>query len=93
MNAITTTANPAGGSPVTDDIVTRLRDNCACSGTQQFGYRCTSCTAADEVERLRAERDKFYHLARRLYDQHGKRGDEVLAEAYLLKEYEKAVEF
>jgi hypothetical protein len=38
-----------------DDIMTRLRDNCGCSGTEQFGYTCISCVAADEIERLRAE--------------------------------------
>lgn len=70
----------------TDDIVTRLR------GKYQ-GQLPICDEAADEIERLRADRDKFFHLARRLYNQHGKRGDEVLAEAYLLKEYEKAVEF
>lgn len=47
----------------------------------------------DEIEQLRLERDKWFHLARRLYNQYGKRGSEVLAEAYLLKEYEQAVEF
>lgn len=68
---------------MTDDIVTRLRTDFECYDHAR--------EAADEIERLRADRDKFFHLARRLYDQHGKRGDEVLAEAYLLKEYEKAV--
>lgn len=45
-----------------EDIVTRLRDNCACSGTEQFGYTCTSCTAADEIERLRilAQSDIYF---------------------------------
>ena len=73
---------------MSDDIVTLLR-------MPHFDGEVNKLEleAADEIERLRAERDKFYHLARRLYNQHGKRGDEVLAEAYLLKEYEKAVEF
>jgi hypothetical protein len=37
-----------------DDIVTRLHENCGCSGTEEFGYNCTNCDAADEIERLRA---------------------------------------
>lgn len=79
---------------MTDDIVTRLRDTANYIRTDGNTWGEQDCLeAADEIERLREDRDKFYHLARRLYNQHGKRGDEVLAEAYLLKEYEKSVEF
>ena len=38
---------------MSDDIVTRLRENCGCSGGEEFGYNCTNCDAADEIERLR----------------------------------------
>lgn len=42
-----------------DDIVTRLRCNpCDCDGT------CYTCQAADEIERLRAERDDLQVLLR-----------------------------
>jgi hypothetical protein len=40
---------------MSDDIVTRLHENCGCSGGEEFGYNCTNCEAADEIERLRAE--------------------------------------
>lgn len=49
---------------MTDDIVTRLRDNCACSGTQEFGYTCTSCKAADEIECLRVSIDGMSKLVK-----------------------------
>ena len=94
---IITTANQAGGTQVTDDIVTRLRavplkGNGMCCGSNStipnpYYNRCQD--AANEIELLRAERDKWFHLARRFYDQYGKQGSEVLAEAYLLMEYEK----
>lgn len=86
---------------MSDDIVARLRavpltGNGMCCGSNStianpYYNRCND--AADEIERLRADRDKWFHLARRLYNQYGKRGSEVLAEAYLLKEYEQEVEF
>jgi len=37
---------------MTDDIVTRLQENCGC--TDDPFYTCTRCDAADEIERLRA---------------------------------------
>ena len=42
---------------MTDDIVARLRQ------THRVGCECFGCDAADEIERLRAERDE----ARRMY--------------------------
>jgi hypothetical protein len=36
-----------------DDIVTRLHENCGCYAANEFGYNCTNCDAADEIERLR----------------------------------------
>jgi len=44
---------------MTDDIVTRLRDNCACGIGDEFGIMCASCTAADEIERLRHKLSKW----------------------------------
>ena len=38
---------------MTDDIVTRLHENCGCYAANEFGYNCTNCDAADEIERLR----------------------------------------
>jgi hypothetical protein len=38
---------------MSDDIVTRLHENCGCYGAEEFGYNCTNCDAADEIERLR----------------------------------------
>ena len=40
---------------MSEDIVTRLHEDCACSSTEEFGYNCTNCDAADEIERLRKE--------------------------------------
>jgi hypothetical protein len=51
---------------MSDDIVTRLRDNCACGITDEFGIVCTFCTAADEIERLRAERDMWKKTSTKL---------------------------
>lgn len=48
---------------MTDDLVTRLRDNCACGITDEFGFVCASCTAADEIERLREEARWFHELS------------------------------
>jgi len=53
---------------MTDDIVTRLRDNCACGITDEFGIVCTFCTAADEIERLRAKANRFKDLLRTFDD-------------------------
>ncbi len=72
------------------DIVTRLR---ASIDGDYFGSREDMKEAVAEIEQLRLERDKWFHLARRLYNQYGKRGSEVLAEAYLLNDYEQAVKF
>jgi len=51
---------------MTDDIVTRLRDNCACGITDDFGIVCTFCTAADEIERLQVERDMWKKTSTKL---------------------------
>ena len=41
---------------MTDDIVTRLRNECQCSDNcRAVGDPCIAMTAADEIERLRAE--------------------------------------
>lgn len=40
---------------MTDDIVTRLHENCGCYAANEFGYNCTNCDAADEIERLRED--------------------------------------
>jgi hypothetical protein len=53
---------------MSDDIVTRLRDNCACGVADEFGIVCASCTAADEIERLRKiVKDLHNHLGEALY--------------------------
>ena len=49
-----------------DDIVTRLRENCGC--TDDPFYTCSRCDATDEIERLRAERDRWAVVAELLYD-------------------------
>jgi hypothetical protein len=43
---------------MTDDIVTRLRGAAA----DKYGCNCVKCEAADEIERLRAERDEARRL-------------------------------
>jgi len=51
---------------MTDDIVTRLRDNA--SHLRRIGYTADGdeiAEAADEIERLRADRDKWRGLAER----------------------------
>lgn len=46
---------------MTDDIVTRLREAvCWCN---DFDGRCHTCEAADEIERLRADREKWENVA------------------------------
>ena len=47
-----------GRKAMTDDIVTRLRETV----TKQIGTWDTLTEAADEIERLRAERDKLWQL-------------------------------
>ena len=46
-----------------DDIVTRLRGSwdCSCLYIKEHGLnrKCLQCEAADEIERLRTERDQF----------------------------------
>jgi len=67
---------------MSDDIATRLRENCDtsdCVNVRSIALvKCDNCDAADEIERLRAEVDstdaKAYANLRRLYD---KRGDEI----------------
>ena len=49
-----------------DDIVTRLHENCGCYAAEEFGYNCTNCDAADEIERLRADLDKASALISKL---------------------------
>jgi hypothetical protein len=49
-----------------DDIVTRLRDNCACGVSDEFGIVCASCTAADEIERLRVNQDMWKRTCAKL---------------------------
>jgi hypothetical protein len=51
---------------MSDDIVTRLRDNCACGITDEFGIVCTFCTAADEIERLRLDVQDLLNVIRLL---------------------------
>lgn len=52
---------------VTDDIVTRLRGECQCSDNcRDVGDPCISMRAADEIERLRADRDRWRSLANHL---------------------------
>lgn len=48
---------------MSDDIVTRLRENCGCSGGEEFGYNCTNCDAADEIELLRGQLSELSRLA------------------------------
>jgi hypothetical protein len=61
---------------VTDDIVTRLRDT---------AYETDVCwEAANEIERLRADHDRWQKLAKRLFDTHGHwAGDETWCPAYM----------
>lgn len=56
---------------MSDDIVTRLHENCGCYAANEFGCNCTNCDAADEIERLRSlikdfvsacEIDRFGHV-------------------------------
>ena len=47
---------------MTDDIVTRLRQECCCT---EDTWCSDECLAADEIERLRADRDKWRGLAER----------------------------
>lgn len=55
---------------MTDDIVTRLRDNCACGITDEFGIVCTSRTGADEIERLREKCKQWERVAEIYCDLH-----------------------
>ena len=52
---------------VTDDIVTRLRGECQCSDNcRDVGDPCISMRAADEIENLEADRDRWRSLANHL---------------------------
>ena len=48
---------------MTDDIVTRLRENCDttdCVNVRSIDLvKCDNCEAADEIERLRSEIDRL----------------------------------
>jgi len=47
-----------------DDIVTRLRHDCCCT---EETWCSDNCIAADEIERLRAERIRWERIAHYLY--------------------------
>ena len=61
---------------MTDDIVTRLRENCDtsdCVNVRSIALvKCDNCDAADEIERLRKERTYFEemcsHIASKNFD-------------------------
>lgn len=65
--ALTTTLTRTGNILMTDDIVTRLR----ALGTRERpvpdAYYVSPDEAADEIERLRADRDKWRKVADELY--------------------------
>lgn len=49
---------------MTDDIVTRLREMCGCwTAVTYYQDKCDNCLAADEIERLREDRDRWRALA------------------------------
>ena len=50
---------------MSDDIVTRLHENCGCYAANEFGYNCTNCDAADEIERLRKLAHNLYEETKR----------------------------
>ncbi len=68
---------------MTDDIVTRLRENCDitdCVNVRSIAFvKCDNCEAADVIERLRADRKELLQIARlfadegmcRMYDEFG----------------------
>ena len=54
---------------MTDSFTNRLRDTCengvCVLGVNAHIVKCDNCEAADEIERLRADRDKWRGLAER----------------------------